>query len=673
MLHTPPLLTSRLACLALVLAVLPALAAEPPSGAATKRPENRPANRLAKETSPYLLLHAHNPVDWYPWGEEALAKAKREGKLIFLSVGYSSCHWCHVMERESFLDDEIAAILNKHFVCIKVDREERPDLDSIYMTALQTYNEAVTGRRGGGWPMSVFLTPETLPFFGATYLPARDGDREGHTGFLTVLKRVQEAWEKTPDNIRKDAKTLTDLVKAELESRRTISLAPLDRKLYDAVQPALAEQFDPKWGGFGYDEIAWQRPKFPEPANLVYLLDHIRRTDDADPQQAKSKEMLTQTLERMLRGGIYDHVGGGFHRYSVDRMWRIPHFEKMLYDNGQLASVYAEAGELLQRPDFSRVADETCDFVLREMTSPEGGFYAALDAESEGEEGKFQRWTKEELEQTISKDELDLLSQMFALHKEPNFEEKYYVLNLGQPNEELAKARGTTTAALLQQWSVVRGKLLTARDRRVKPLTDTKILTADNGLMIAGLADAGRILKQPRYIEAAKKSADFVLTKLRTSDGRLMRSYAGGEAKFNAYLNDYAYLVHGLLALHRATGDDRWLTAAKELTAKQIELFADRRGGGFFFTSNDHEALLARGKDPIDGANPAGNSIAAANLIALAKLTNQPEWLELAEKTIQSAAGLIEKAPAAAPWMAVNIPALLTARAAAEKPAPAKK
>jgi uncharacterized protein YyaL (SSP411 family) len=640
--------------LALVTLLAIPLAAEEP---AKKPAKQAPANRLAKETSPYLLLHAHNPVDWYPWGEEALAKAKKENKVIFLSVGYSSCHWCHVMERESFLDDEIAAFVNKHFVCIKVDREERPDLDSIYMTALQTYSLATTGRRGGGWPMTIFLTPETHPFFGATYLPARDGDRGDITGFLTVAKKIQEAWEKTPDRVKQDAETLTGLVKQELESRRTISLAPLEKKLYEAVQPALAEQFDPKWGGFGYDEIAWQRPKFPEPANLIYLLDHIRRTDDA-----KSKEMLAFTLERMMRGGIYDHVGGGFHRYSVDRMWRIPHFEKMLYDNGQLATVYAEASQLLKRTDFARIADETCDFVLREMTDKEGGFYAALDAESEGEEGRFQRWTKEELQSLLSKEEFDLLSAMFGLQKDPNFEEKYYVLNLAQPNSELAETRKLKEEELLKQWATIRAKLLKARDERKKPLTDIKIITADNGLMVAGLADTGRILKQPRYLEAAKKAADFALTKLQTKDSRLLRSYASGEARLNAYLNDYAYLTYGLLALHRATNEDRWLQAAEKLTEKQIELFADPRGGGFFFTSKDHETLLARGKDPIDGASPAGNSIAAGNLIALAEKTRHPEWLTLAEKTIQSAGGLLEQAPSAAPWMATNIPALLKAK-----------
>ena len=645
-------------CACWLVAALCAFADEPKAKPEAKP---RPANRLAKETSPYLLLHAHNPVDWYPWGEEALAKAKKEGKLIFLSVGYSSCHWCHVMERESFLDDEIAALVNKHFVCVKVDREERPDIDAIYMSALQTYNLATTGRRGGGWPMTIFLTPETEPFYCDSYLPARDGDRERLRGFLTVARLVQNAWEKSPDLVRDDAKRLTELVKADLEARRIIALTPLDKKLYDAVQTDLAEQFDAKWGGFGYDEIQWQRPKFPEPANLIYLLDHIRRTDDA-----RSKEMLAFTLEKMMRGGVYDHVGGGFHRYSVDRMWRIPHFEKMLYDNGQLATVYAAASAALQRPDFARVAAETCDFVLREMTDPAGGFYAALDAESEGEEGKFQRWTKEELQGSLSASQFEFLSESFALHKDPNFEEKYYVLNRALSAAELAEKRMEKEDIMIATWDVVRDKLLQTRNQRKKPLTDIKILAADNGLMIAGLADAGRILKQPKYIEAAKKAAEFVLTNMQTKEGRLQRSFAAGEARFNAYLNDYAFLTYGLLALHRATGEERWLQAAEKLTAKQIELFSDPRGG-FFFTSKDHEALLARGKDPIDGASPAGNSIAAANLIYLAEHAKHPEWQAIAEKTVQSAAGLIEQMPGAAPWMATNIPAVLRQQPPPEK------
>ena len=373
---------------------------EKPKSAGPAKP--KPANRLAKETSPYLLQHAHNPVDWYPWGDEALAKAKKEGKLIFLSVGYSSCHWCHVMERESFLDDEIAAYLNKHFVCIKVDREERPDIDSIYMTALQVYNQLAGTGRGGGWPMSMFLTPEAEPVFGGTYFPARDGDRGPSTGFLTLVKRVNEVWEKTPDRIREDGKTIVKYTKAELEAKRPAVLTPIDEKLYESVQKELASQFDEKWGGFGYSEMNDNRPKFPEPSNLAYLIDRVQRSKDEE-----AKRMLVATLEKMEMGGIRDHLGGGFHRYSTDRFWRIPHFEKMLYDNGQLAGIYAEAYRLTGREDFRRVCEEMCDCILREMTDENGGFYAAIDADSEDEEGKFYRWEKAEVQKLLTKDNIN--------------------------------------------------------------------------------------------------------------------------------------------------------------------------------------------------------------------------------------------------------------------------
>ncbi|MGI8982145.1 MAG: DUF255 domain-containing protein, partial [Pirellulaceae bacterium] len=548
---------------------------EKPANPAKSKPAGpakpKPANRLAKETSPYLLQHAHNPVDWYPWGDEARAKAKKEGKLIFLSVGYSSCHWCHVMERESFLDEEIAAYLNKHFICIKVDREERPDIDSIYMTALQVYNQLAGTGRGGGWPMSMFLTPEAEPVFGGTYFPARDGDRGPSTGFLTLVKRVHEVWEKTPDRIREDGKTIVKYTKTELEARRPAVLTPIDEKLYESVQKELASQFDEKYGGFGYSEVSDNRPKFPEPSNLAYLIDRVQRSKDEE-----AKKMLVATLEKMEMGGIRDHLGGGFHRYSTDRYWKIPHFEKMLYDNGQLAGIYAEAFRLTGREDFRRVCEEMCDCILREMTDSSGGFYAAIDADSEDEEGKFYRWEKAEVQKLLTKEEYQLFSVVYGLTGEPNFEEKFYVPQLAKPMSEIAMALKMKESELEAQLLPIRKKLLAARDKRPRPLTDTKVLTADNGLMIGGLADAARILKNDRYLTAATKGADFVLANLRTKEGRLLRTYSdpaassgraappnsdkpSGKAKLNASLQDSAFLAEGLLRLHQGTGDKKWL------------------------------------------------------------------------------------------------------------------
>jgi len=621
-----------------------------------KRGKAEHTNRLAKETSPYLLQHAHNPVDWFPWGEEALAKAKREGKLIFLSIGYSSCHWCHVMERESFHDAEIAKLLNEHFVCIKVDREERPDIDSIYMTSLYVYNQLAGSGRGGGWPLSMFLTPDAEPFVGGTYFPARDGDRPGAPGFLTLATRIQELWSKDPDRVKTDAKTVARFTKVEMEKRRGALTVALDDKLLTATLDALANEYDPKYGGFGYTPDG-KRPKFPEPSNLVFLLDRVRRT-----KSEKAQEMLVGTLEEMAQGGIRDHLGGGFHRYSVDRYWQIPHFEKMLYDNGQLASVYAQAFELTERDDFRRVAVELCDFVLRELTDTGGGFFAALDADSEGEEGKFYRWEKAELAAALTSGELELFAKVYGADGAPNFDEKFYVPQLAKPLAAIASEIKLSEAELEAKLAPIRRKLLDVRAKRPRPLTDTKILTAENGQMIGGLADAGRILKEPRYVAAAEKAAGFVLTKLRTSDGRLLRTYAGGQAKLNAYLNDYAFLTDGLIRLHRATGDQRWLDAAAELTQKQIELFADETGGGFFFTSSDHEALLARGKELVDNALPAGNSVAAHNLIFLAGAKQKPDYLPLAEKAIAATVVATQSSPSAAPWMMTAIPALTEAQ-----------
>ncbi len=643
---------------------LAARGAEPAKPAA----KQRPANRLAKETSPYLLLHAHNPVDWRPWGDEALAKAKAENKLVFLSIGYSSCYWCHVMERESFLDDEVAAFLNKHFICIKVDREERPDIDEIYMSALHALG------RPGGWPLTMFLTPDARPFFGGTYFPPRDkevavppkapedaeapgaeaGEKQTITGLLTLLGLVENAWQNTPDDLLKASEALAAHVKRTL-SRQSLTPGQVTADLGDQVLAGLVEQYDAKYGGFGYSAAENRRPKFPEPSNLLFLLDRVKRDDD---QQAR--KMLVHTLDMMATGGMRDHVGGGFHRYSTDRFWRIPHFEKMLYDNAQLATVYAEAAKLADRDDFRQVAQEILEFIAREMTDASGGFYAALDAETDGDEGAYYVWTRDQVRAALDADEYELLADAYGVSGEPNFEGRY-VLLLAHPLKETAARHGLSLAELNERLAGGRKKLLEVRNRRKRPLTDTKILTGWNGLMIRGLADAGRALDEPQYLDAAARAARAVLTHLRTDDGRLLHTYTAGEAKLNAYLDDYAFLVDGLLALHGATEDERWLKAADEFTERQIELFWDERSGGFFFTSGDHEELFARSKDPVDSATPSGNAVSAGNLARLAA-PSQPDQLKRAEQTISAFAGYLNSSPAAMPRMALSWQAVLDAK-----------
>jgi uncharacterized protein YyaL (SSP411 family) len=609
--------------------------------------KSKHTNRLAKETSPYLLLHSHNPVDWYPWGPEALERARREKKVIFLSIGYSSCHWCHVMERESFLDEEIAKFMNEHFVCIKVDREERPDVDTIYMTALQVYNQLSGSGRGGGWPLSMFLTPAGEPFFGGTYFPARDGDRGAPTGFLTLLGRVHEVWSEDSKKVESEAAMITRYLKEQLESRQPMALTPIDAKVQLAVLAALEEQFDAEYGGFGYVPTNPMRPKFPEPSNLVFLIEYAKRTKDE-----RAIRLLTVTLEKMAMGGIRDHLGGGFHRYSVDRFWRIPHFEKMLYDNGQLASVYADAFLLTGRSDFKRVTDEMLTFVIREMTDERGGFYSALDAESEDEEGKFYRWSKDELKKTLSESEFELFAAVYGINEEPNFEQHYYAPQYSKTLAATATDMKTTESELDARLVPIRKKLFDIRADRPRPLTDTKILTGWNGLMIRGFAVAGANFKNEAYIRAASDAATFVLDELRTEDGRLLRTYGHGQAKLNAYVDDYAFLIDGLIALHDATEDRKWLDAADALMAKQIELFWDEKNGGFFYTSNDHETLLARSKNPIDGARPSAGSVSAQNLVALGSQLKNQQYLAKAERSIQAVSGLMGRAPAAVPRMA---------------------
>ena len=614
-------------------------------------------NKLGGETSPYLLTHAYNPVDWYPWNEESLAKAKKENKPIFLSIGYSSCHWCHVMERESFMDEEIAKYMNEHFVCIKVDREERPDIDNIYMTSLHAFNRLTGSGGGGGWPLSMFMTPEGLPFFGGTYFPARDGDRgENSTGFFTLLKGVENAWNNKNEQIRKDAEVVTRHTRQELEGVAISKTVTLDSGWTDLLTEQLQKSFDTNYGGFT-NMRSPNRPKFPEPSNLFFLIDRIQNHSAETTDE--SRKMLTKTLDYMARGGIWDHVGGGFHRYSVDRFWHIPHYEKMLYDNGQLATTYAEAYALTKREDYREVVNGICQFVITEMTAPEKAYYSALDADSEGEEGKFYVWTREEIKEALDETEYKLFADAYQIDETPNFEGKFYSPQYADSLLATAKRMEMEPRELDAALVPLRAKLKKIRSKRERPLTDTKILTSWNGMMIRGMADAGRILEKDTYLSSAKSAADFILNNMVAEDGRLYRTYAEGKAKLNAYLNDYAFMIDGLIALHRATSEQKWLDAALELQAQQDRLFWDEKNGGYFFTSVDHEILLARSKIVSDGAQPAGSSVSAVNLIQLSKLTQdsklQAEFKSKSIGTVKSISGILVHSPRVAPRMMIAV------------------
>lgn len=610
-------------------------------------------NRLAKESSPYLLQHAHNPVDWYPWGEEAFAKAKKENKLVFLSVGYAACHWCHVMERESFVDPEIAKMMNDNFVCIKVDREERPDVDQIYMTAVQ-----IIGRGSGGWPMSVFLLPDAKPFWGGTYFPARTGDRGVATGFLTILQQVNQSWQAKKAEMTEQSERLTDAIK-QIQARAEAEQAELKPELVESVADALSEQFDPEYGGFGYSRANPDRPKFPEPSNLVFLIDRMRRLSVDSSARQSAKKMLYKSLDGMISGATIDHIGGGFHRYSVDRRWQIPHFEKMLYDNGQLASVFAEAYADSRRGEYRYVVEGICDFVLRELKAPGGAFYSALDADSEGEEGKFYRWTTEELAACQSIDGFAKFASVYRLAGRMNFEGKYCVPDPGETLTSVARKRRERFEEYNVDLAPVREQLFKIRSERIRPITDVKILTAWNGLMIAGLADAGRILDRDDYVQAAIDAAEFVLDKLRGDDGRLLRTYAADQAKLNAYIDDYAFLVCGLIALHEVTADEKWMNEAVRLTDKQLELFWDDQAGGFYFTTIDHPTLIVRSKDSVDSAIPSGISVAAENLLYLTGKSFGEQYDSRLTATLQDMTSTISQNPSAAPRGAAVIAAYI--------------
>lgn len=587
-------------------------------------------NHLVQETSLYLKQHVHNPVDWYSWGKEALARARQLDRPIFLSVGYSACHWCHVMEHESFEDAEVAALLNEHFVSIKVDREERPDLDQIYMT----YVQLSTGQ--GGWPMTVFLTPDLQPFFGGTYFPP--DDRYGRPGFKRLLHALIETWQSRRDEVTQSAQQLT----AQLQD--ACRLQPqgdqLDLRMIVQAVNTLRRSFDRGNGGFG------AAPKFPHPMELKLLLRAWRRSRDED-----ALFMVQHTLNRMAMGGIYDHLGGGFHRYSTDAQWLVPHFEKMLYDNALLTSVYLEAYQATHDPFFREVVEETIGYVLREMTSPEGAFFSTQDADSEGVEGKFFVWSVAEVEQVLGKDLAEAFLYVYGLTPEGNWED-HNILARGKTLEQCAKLLHLPEEDLRRMLQENKKRLYDARAKRVRPGRDEKILTSWNGLMIAALAQAAQVLEEPAYAAAAERAADFILKAMRAADGRLFRTVAAGSAaKLNAYLEDYAFFLDALVTLYEATFAPRWLEAAFDLTQVMIEQFWDSVETGFFYTGKDHEALIARSKDPHDSSVPSGNSMAVMVLLRLGKLTGRVDLLEKAEATLRLFAGLMTNSPLAAGQM----------------------
>jgi uncharacterized protein len=590
------------------------------------------SNRLAGESSPYLLLHQHNPVDWYPWGPEALERARSEDKPIFLSVGYSTCYWCHVMERESFSDPAVAELMNREFVSIKVDREERPDLDEIYMAATQILAEQ------GGWPNSVFLTPQLLPFYAGTYFPPDDRHaRHGRPSFSNVLTGLAEAWKTRREDVHAQAEEMQRAMAHFLEGRTQPAPAPPGPAVIDRSIDALAQRFDAEHGGFG------GAPKFPTPSNLFALLE---RADDR-PEAAR---LLTATLDAMARGGIYDQLAGGFHRYATDAAWKIPHFEKMLYDNGLLLEVYAREHSRSGDPEAARIVRETAEFLGREMTSPEGAFWSAIDAETHGHEGAYYVWTRDEIDAVLGPEDATFLAPLLGFDGEPFFEGEAYVLHRPEPLAQAAERRRVTVPALLAEMAPLQARLLRARSQRERPATDDKILADWNGTAIAGLAAAGIALDDAELLARAARAAEFVLTRMRPA-GTLLHTWRAGEARVPAFLGDYTLLVRGLLILQRATGEARWLDAAIELSDEQTARLGDPLGG--FFAAGESADLLFRSKDIFDGALPSGNGVAVLNLLALAERTGEERFRDQARKTLAAFAPLVERNPDAVRMLAV--------------------
>ncbi|MGB5099059.1 MAG: thioredoxin domain-containing protein [Methanothrix sp.] len=573
-----------------------------------------PHNRLHSEKSPYLLQHASNPVHWYPWSEEAFQAAARQDKPIFLSIGYSTCHWCHVMAHESFEDPAVASLMNQAFICIKVDREEHPDIDQMYMSAAQ----AMTGR--GGWPLTIIMTSEKKPFFAATYIPKTG--RYGQAGMMQIIPRIQELWDKNRDELLGSADKILDyLLQTQSPQSSQAAASNLDGAFLASGYAALASIYDPQNGGFG------TAPKFPTPHNLFFLLRHWHRTGDKHALQ-----MVEATLQAMRMGGIYDHVGFGFHRYSTDEKWLVPHFEKMLYDQALMAISYTEAYQATGKEEYARTAREILEYVLRDMTSPQGGFFSAEDADSEGEEGKFYVWTADELKETLDKEQFKLFIRLFDVHENGNFEKGGNILRQRSALADASSVLKIGEQDLYNQQEKIRSKLFLAREKRIHPFKDDKILTDWNGLMIAALAKAAQALpsaNNAKYARAAIKAADFILKEMQTEEGRLLHRYRG-EAGIFANLDDYAFLIWGLLDLYETVYDVKYLKVALQLNQVMMRHFWDKDHGGFFFSADDAKALLLRRKDFYDGAIPSGNSIAMHNLLRLMHLSGRTELEEQA-------------------------------------------
>ena len=580
-------------------------------------------NRLINETSPYLLQHANNPVDWYPWSEDAFARARAEDKPVFLSVGYSACHWCHVMAHESFENEETARLMNNGFINIKVDREERPDVDSIYMQAVQ----AQTGR--GGWPMSVFLTPEGKPFFGGTYFPPVDS--HSMPGFPRVLQAIIEAY----SDRRNDVVNSADQLVAHLSSGLMTSQGqePLTSEVLSRAFDGLDSEMDKEHGGIG------AAPKFPQPMTLEFLLRYYARSS-----RTEALAMVNLTLEKMAHGGIYDQLGGGFHRYSTDPFWLVPHFEKMLYDNALLSRLYLHAYQITGSRQDKRIVEETLDYVLREMTSPEGGFYSSQDADSEGEEGKYFVWTPREIGEILGKEQAVLFSRYYGVTHQGNFDGRN-ILHIHDSAEAAAAELGISEEQLATSVDNARAKLLERRIERVPPSRDDKVLTAWNGMMLRSFAEAAAVLNRDDYLQASLANAEFLLSALRSPQGRVLRSFKDGKAVLKGYLDDYANLVDGLLALHEATLDLRWLDEARSLADGMLDLFWDPKEAAFYDTGSDHEKLIIRPSHLFDNAEPSGSAVASDVLLRLAVLTGNTEYRNRAATMLRSLRMVMSRAP----------------------------